>query len=93
VADSFENAPNADLTKDSFVNKLDKEIKSVLAESNQQIPIVIDGNEIYDRTQIDGYDPSDNAKVWYQYAVARKSDVDSAVRIAKKAVADCTPCP
>ena len=88
VADSFENAPNADLTKDSFVNKLDKEIRSVLAESQQQIPIVIDGNEIYDRTLIDGYDPSDNAKIWYQYSVARKSDVDSAVRIAKKAVAD-----
>ena len=88
VGDSFENAPNADLTKDSFVNKLDKEIRSVLADSNQQIPIVIDGNEIYDRTLIDGYDPSDNAKVWYEYAVARKSDVDSAVRIAKKAVAD-----
>ena len=31
VADSFENASNADLTKDSFVNKLDKEIRSVLA--------------------------------------------------------------
>jgi len=88
VADSFENAPNADLTKDSFVNKLDKEIRSVLAESQQQIPIVIDGNEIYDRTLIDGYDPSDNAKIWYQYSVARKIDVDSAVRIAKKAVAD-----
>ena len=88
VGDSFENAPNADLTKYSFVNKLDKEIRSVLAESDQQVPIVIDGNEIYDRTLIDGYDPSDNAKIWYQYAVARKSDVDSAVRIAKKAVAD-----
>jgi RHH-type transcriptional regulator, proline utilization regulon repressor / proline dehydrogenase / delta 1-pyrroline-5-carboxylate dehydrogenase len=88
VVDSFENAPNADLTKDSFVNKLDKEIRSVLAQSDQQIPIVIDGNEIYDRTLIDGYDPSDNARIWHQYAVARKSDVDSAVRIAKKAVAD-----
>ncbi|MEI8184379.1 MAG: bifunctional proline dehydrogenase/L-glutamate gamma-semialdehyde dehydrogenase [Actinomycetes bacterium] len=88
VADSFENAPNADLTKDSFVNRLDKEIRSVLAESNQQIPIVIDGKEIYDRTLIDGYDPSDNAKIWYHYAVAKKSDVDSAVKIAKKAIAD-----
>jgi len=88
VGDSFENAPNADLTKDSFVNKLDKEIRAVLADSNQQIPIVIDGNEIYDRTLIDGYDPSENARIWYEYAVARKSDVDAAVRIAKKAVAD-----
>ena len=86
VTDSFENAPNADLTKDSFVNKIDKEIRAVLAESNQQIPIVIDGKEIYDRTLINGYDPSDNAKIYYTYAVAKKADIDLAVRIAKKAV-------
>ena len=88
VGDIFENAPNADLTKDSFVNKLDKEIRSVLMQSDLQIPIVIDGKQIFDRTLIDGYDPSDNAKIWYHYAVAKKSDVDSAVKIAKKAVAD-----
>jgi len=80
VGDIFENAPNADLTKDSFVNKLDKEIRAVLIQSDLQIPIVIDGKQIFDRTLIDGYDPSDNAKIWYSYAVASKSDVDSAVK-------------
>ena len=85
VGDTFENAPNADLTKDSFVNKLDKEIRSVLMQSDLQIPIVIDGKQIFDRTLIDGYDPSDNAKVWYRYAVAKSSDVESAVKVAKKA--------
>ena len=86
IHEQFENAPNADLTKDSFVSKLNKEIKSVLEQPTYQIPIVIDGKEIFDRTLIDGNDPSDNAQVWYQYAVAKKSDLGVAVSTAKKAL-------
>ena len=85
VGDSFENAPNADLTLDSFVSKLNRELKTILKLDGREIPIVIDGKEIYDRSQIEGYDPSDNAKVWYRYAVAKSSDVESAVKVAKKA--------
>lgn len=85
VGDSFENAPNADLTLDSFVSKLNRELKTILKLDGREIPIVIDGNEIYDRSQIEGYDPSDNAKVWYRYAVAKSSDVESAIKVAKKA--------
>jgi RHH-type proline utilization regulon transcriptional repressor/proline dehydrogenase/delta 1-pyrroline-5-carboxylate dehydrogenase len=85
VGDSFENAPNADLTLDSFVSKLNRELKTVLKLDGLEIPIVIDGKEIFDRSQIEGYDPSDNAKVWYRYAVAKSSDVESAVKVAKKA--------
>jgi len=47
---------------------------------------VVAGKEIFDRTLIDGNDPSDNAQVWYQYAVAKKSDLDLAVSTAKKAL-------
>lgn len=85
VGDSFENAPNADLTLDSFVSKLNRELKTILKLDGREIPIVIDGKEIYDRSQIEGYDPSDNAKVWYRYAVAKSSDVESAIKVAKKA--------
>jgi RHH-type proline utilization regulon transcriptional repressor/proline dehydrogenase/delta 1-pyrroline-5-carboxylate dehydrogenase len=85
VGDSFENAPNADLTLDSFVSKLNRELKTILKLDGLEIPIVIDGKEIFDRSQIEGYDPSDNAKVWYRYAVAKSSDVESAVKVAKKA--------
>jgi RHH-type proline utilization regulon transcriptional repressor/proline dehydrogenase/delta 1-pyrroline-5-carboxylate dehydrogenase len=85
VGGSFENAPNADLTLDSFVSKLNRELKTILKLDGREIPIVIDGKEIYDRSQIEGYDPSDNAKVWYRYAVAKSSDVESAVKVAKKA--------
>lgn len=84
VRQSFENAPNADLTKDTLVTKLGKEIKRVLSQDVTEIPIVIDGKQIFDRTQIAGSDPSDNAKVWYKYAVAKIGDIDAAVKIAKK---------
>jgi len=59
VGDSFENAPNADLTLDSFVSKLNRELKTILKLDGLEIPIVIDGKEIFDRSQIEGYDPSD----------------------------------
>lgn len=86
VIEKFENAPNADLTLDIFVKSLNKEIKVVLNQNDLMIPIVIDGNEIYDRTQIQGNDPSDNAKIWYSYAVAKESDIKAAVAVAKAAV-------
>ena len=86
INDSFENAPNADITKLDFLNKLDKEIAVVLKLPIEEIPIVIDGNEIYDRTQIEGNDPGDNAKVWYKYCVAKSSDIDVAVKVAKKSI-------
>ena len=87
INNSFENAPNADITKLDFLNKLDKEIAAVLKLPIKDIPIVIDGKEIFDRTQIEGNDPGDNAKVWYKYSVAKLSDIDVAVQVAKKSVA------
>jgi len=86
INDGFENAPNADITKLDFLNKLDKEIAAVLKLPIKEIPIVIDGKEIFDRTQIEGNDPGDNAKVWYKYSVAKLSDIDTAVKVAKKSV-------
>jgi len=86
INESFENAPNADITKLDFLNKLDKEIAAVLKLPIEEIPIVIDGKEIFDRTQIEGNDPGDNAKVWYKYCVAKSSDIDVAVKVAKKSI-------
>ena len=84
----FENAPNADITKLDFLNKLDKEIAAVLKLPIEEMPLVIDGKEIFDRIQIEGNDPGDNAKVWYKYSVAKLNDIDSAVKVAKKSVED-----
>jgi RHH-type proline utilization regulon transcriptional repressor/proline dehydrogenase/delta 1-pyrroline-5-carboxylate dehydrogenase len=86
IDETFENAPNADITKLDFLSKLDKEIAAVLKLPIAEIPIVIDGKEIFDRIQVEGNDPGDNAKVWYKYSVAKSSDIDSAVKIAKKSV-------
>ena len=86
IDETFENAPNADITKLDFLSKLDKEIAAVLKLPIEEIPIVIDGKEIFDRIQVEGNDPGDNAKVWYKYSVAKSSDIDSAVKIAKKSV-------
>ena len=87
IKDSFENAPNADITKLDFLTKLDKEIAAVVKLQNKEIPIVIDGKEIFDRTQVEGNDPGDNAKVWYKYSVAKLSDIETAVKVAKKSLA------
>jgi RHH-type proline utilization regulon transcriptional repressor/proline dehydrogenase/delta 1-pyrroline-5-carboxylate dehydrogenase len=87
VNDHFENAPNADITRLDFQNKLDKKIEAVLKLRMKEIPIVIDGEEIFDRIQIQGYDPGDNAKIWYKYSVARLSDIDLATKKAKQSLA------
>ena len=86
IDQTFENAPNADITKLDFLNKLDKEIAAVLKLPIEEIPLVIDGKQIFDRIQIEGNDPGDNAKVWYKYSVAKLNDIDSAVKVAKKSV-------
>jgi RHH-type transcriptional regulator, proline utilization regulon repressor / proline dehydrogenase / delta 1-pyrroline-5-carboxylate dehydrogenase len=88
IDQTFENAPNADITKLDFLNKLDKEIAAVLKLPIEEIPLVIDGKQIFDRIQIEGNDPGDNAKVWYKYSVAKLNDIDSAVKVAKKSVED-----
>jgi RHH-type transcriptional regulator, proline utilization regulon repressor / proline dehydrogenase / delta 1-pyrroline-5-carboxylate dehydrogenase len=88
IDQTFENAPNADITKLDFLNKLDKEIAAVLKLPIEEIPLVIDGKEIFDRIQIEGNDPGDNAKDWYKYSVAKLNDIDSAVKVAKKSVED-----
>ena len=88
ITDQFENAPNADITNLDFLSKLDKEIGSVLKRSIENIPIVIDGKEIFDRNLIEGNDPGDNGKVWYKYCVAKSTDIDVAIKVANKSFKD-----
>ena len=88
ITDQFENAPNADITNLDFLSKLDKEIGAVLKRSIVNIPIVIDGKEIFDRNLIEGNDPGDNGKVWYKYCVAKSTDIDVAIKVANKSFKD-----
>lgn len=80
ISDNFTNAANADSTMDETYRALTKEISSVVKGNSLEIPLVIDGNEIYDRDSVEGLDPNNNGAVWYKYKVAQKSDVNNAVK-------------
>ena len=83
----FENERNADPTEPEFIRKVSAAIKKVRSIKDQEIPLVINGKEIFTKEQEAGTDPSDNGKVWYHYSVGSRKDVDSAISTAKKAEA------
>jgi RHH-type proline utilization regulon transcriptional repressor/proline dehydrogenase/delta 1-pyrroline-5-carboxylate dehydrogenase len=82
---TFENEPNADPTEPRFIASVEKAIKKVRGIKDQEIPLVINGKEIFTQEQEEGRDPSDNGKVWYHYSVGSVKDVDNAIAAAKKA--------
>ena len=82
---TFENEPNADPTEPRFIASVEKAIKKVRGIKDQEIPLVINGKEIFTKEQEEGHDPSDNGKVWYHYSVGTAADVDNAIAAAKKA--------
>jgi RHH-type proline utilization regulon transcriptional repressor/proline dehydrogenase/delta 1-pyrroline-5-carboxylate dehydrogenase len=84
---TFENEPNADPTEPRFIASVEKAIKKVRGIKDQEIPLVINGKEIFTKEQEEGRDPSDNGKVWYHYSVGTTADVDNAVATAKSAQA------
>ena len=82
VADSFTNAANADSTMDETYTALTKEISTVVKSTSLEIPLVVNGIEIFDRDSVDGLDPNNNGAIWYTYKVAEKSDINNAVKSA-----------
>jgi len=82
---TFENEANADPTEPKFIAAVSQAIKKVRAIKDQEIPLVINGKEIFTKEQEEGTDPSDNGKVWYHYSVGSAKDVDTAIATAKKA--------
>jgi RHH-type proline utilization regulon transcriptional repressor/proline dehydrogenase/delta 1-pyrroline-5-carboxylate dehydrogenase len=84
---TFQNEPNADPTEPRFNASVEKAIKKVRGIKDQEIPLVINGKEIFTKEQEEGSDPSDNGKVWYHYSVGTAADVDNAVATAKNAQA------
>jgi RHH-type proline utilization regulon transcriptional repressor/proline dehydrogenase/delta 1-pyrroline-5-carboxylate dehydrogenase len=85
TSSTFENEPNADPTEPQFIAEVTRAIKKVRAIKDQEIPLVINGKEIFTKELEVGTDPSDNGKVWYHYSVGSKKDVDEAIATAKKA--------
>jgi RHH-type proline utilization regulon transcriptional repressor/proline dehydrogenase/delta 1-pyrroline-5-carboxylate dehydrogenase len=85
VGAHFENERNADPTEPEFIRKVSAALKKVRSIKDQEIPLVINGKEIFTKEQEAGSDPSDNGKVWYHYSVGSHKDVDAAIATAKKA--------
>ena len=80
---TFKNEPNADPTEPLFVASVEKAIKKIRGIKDQEIPLVINGREVFTEEQEEGHDPSDNGKVWYHYSVGSAKDVDNAIVTAK----------
>ena len=88
VGMTFKNEPNTDPTDPKFIASITDALKKVRIIENQEIPLVIAGNEIFTKQQEPGTDPSDNGKIWYHYSVGSKEDVDIAIATAKQAEED-----
>jgi RHH-type proline utilization regulon transcriptional repressor/proline dehydrogenase/delta 1-pyrroline-5-carboxylate dehydrogenase len=84
---TFKNEPSADPTEPIFLASVEKAIKKVRGIKDQEIPLVINGREVFTNEQEEGHDPSDNGKVWYHYSVGSVKDVDNAIATAKSAQA------
>ena len=85
MSSTFDNEPNADPTEPQFIAAVTGAIKKVRTIKDQEIPLVINGKEIFTKELEEGTDPSDNGKVWYHYSAGSKKDVDTAIATAKKA--------
>jgi len=79
----FINEPDGDPTFPEFQRSIKESL--VLELVPKIIPVVIDGNEIYDLELESGGDPSDGDAQWYQYARANVQLVDQAVATAHRA--------
>jgi RHH-type proline utilization regulon transcriptional repressor/proline dehydrogenase/delta 1-pyrroline-5-carboxylate dehydrogenase len=84
VGESFQNVANADSTLDATHTKITSEIKSILRNSKLEIPLVIDGEEIFDRDEEAGIDPNNEGLAWYSYHVAKSADIAKAIKVAQK---------
>jgi len=82
---TFKNEPNADPTEPLYIASVEKAIKKIRGIKDQEIPLVINGREVFTEEQEEGHDPSDNGKVWYHYSVGSSADVDNAIATAKSA--------
>jgi len=81
----FFNEPNIDPTDPEFAAAISQAFTNILRKNTLKFPLVIGGSEKFTKSQVEGTDPSDNNKVWYNYSVGGKKDVDTAIKSAKSA--------
>lgn len=84
---TFHTQANGDPTEPSYIKAVSTAIKNIKKHS-EVIPIVINGEEIITPETEDGTDPGDNARVWYTYSVANKSQIDKALMAARKGTSE-----
>ncbi len=79
----FINEPDGDPTLREYRRCIEESLAVELVP--RIIPVVVDGNEMYDLELESGGDPSDGNAQWYQYALANAQLVDQAVAVAHRA--------
>jgi len=84
----FFNVKNSDMTDPLVREGIKSEIKEIINSPKSRVPIVINGQEIFDREVISSGDPSNEGEIWYEYAIARENDIKNAFNIAKDSVSE-----
>lgn len=82
----FENAADGDLTHPEYRRNLAAALATHRAGWLLPLPLVIEGEQLVTADQVQGTDPGDNGRIWYNYSVASSEDVDRAVAVAQAAV-------
>ena len=83
----FENQPDGDFTNPKLASAISNSLKGVAKIHDLQIPVVIDGVEKRGSFTESGVDPNEEGEVWYRYWVADKTLVNSAIHVARRALA------
>ncbi len=81
----FFNVANFDPTSVEAFDGITQAFAEIRGAPLEQIPLVIDGQEIVTSEFEVGHDPSADAAPWYRYSVANAEQVDTAVRCAENA--------
>ena len=87
VLDEFTNASDGDPTNPEFRSAVHNAISTEFAQELFQIPIVINGNEIFTSEVEPGVDPNAGGSTWYKYCVAGVPEIDNAIATSQDAVA------
>jgi RHH-type proline utilization regulon transcriptional repressor/proline dehydrogenase/delta 1-pyrroline-5-carboxylate dehydrogenase len=93
-ASHFENEPDGDPTNLNYVREVTTALDEVRARSGLTIDTLTHLSVTKPPEFEDGHDPSDHARTWYQYRVARVDEIDEALEFASSGFATwhrCSP--
>jgi RHH-type proline utilization regulon transcriptional repressor/proline dehydrogenase/delta 1-pyrroline-5-carboxylate dehydrogenase len=84
--DEFTNESDGDPTNSEFRNAVQSAIAKQLVRELFEIPIVINGEEIFTSECESGVDPSAGGATWYRYCVAGRTEIDKAISTSRDAI-------